>query len=234
MEKLAVLVDPSKEYMPVVDYINKNWNKLGIDVWVGCSTDNGIKTADALDKLDIPLEHKVLFPGRLMQGVISGQKVGCVLGPRIVGYDSSKRLLMNAASQTGRILMKSGLSNGKTIKFGYLVLNGETSTVGRKVGAKDLTDEEAVYLVKKDLEEKPNRFEFLYVEAGSGAKKSIAERTDLLKNLKDILDMPVFAGGGIETKDQFKKVADIADCTVVGTVFEKDQRLIGEFYKEIC
>lgn len=237
MKKLAALVDPSNDCDEMVDYINKNWGKIIIDVWVGCSVDSGVKTQELLQKLQIPTQHKILFPGRLFQGIRGGKDVGYILKPNILGnHPSKRRFLCNAISRLGGYVVDNAFSgeDTKMLDFGYIVINGENSSVGKRVGAKEITDAEAILLAKEYMQKTDNCFGFIYVEGGSGSIESIAERTNLLKELKDKMDnKKLYAGGGINNIEQFKKVVDIVDCVVVGTAFEKNPKLIGEFYKLI-
>ena len=68
----------------------------------------------------------------------------------------------------------------------------------------------------------------IYLEAGSGAKDSVP--TEMVREIKKNMDIPLFVGGGLRTEEQIKNVMDAgADIIVIGNAFEKDPDLIYDF-----
>lgn len=64
---------------------------------------------------------------------------------------------------------------------------------------------------------------FVYLEAGSGAKKPIP--CEMIRTVKKVIDIPLIAGGGIRTCDQVREIVSAgADIIVTSTVLEE----IGE------
>lgn len=60
---------------------------------------------------------------------------------------------------------------------------------------------------------------FVYLEAGSGAKQPVPK--DMVKMVKDLIDVPLIVGGGIKTAKQAKELVGAgADIIVTGTVIE--------------
>ena len=70
----------------------------------------------------------------------------------------------------------------------------------------------------------------LYMDAGSGAKKSIPD--EMIKSVKQNISIPLIVGGGIKTPEEAQKKAIAgADFVVTGSVIEKNfnAKLIKEF-----
>ena len=63
----------------------------------------------------------------------------------------------------------------------------------------------------------------IYLEAGSGALKSVS--TEIIQAVKSAISIPLIVGGGIRTPLKLQQAYEAgADLVVVGTAFEK-----GEF-----
>jgi len=65
---------------------------------------------------------------------------------------------------------------------------------------------------------------FAYLEAGSGAKKTV--RPEMVRVVKDVVQIPLIVGGGIKTGKQARDIVKAgADVIVTGTVTEKGGNL---------
>jgi len=65
--------------------------------------------------------------------------------------------------------------------------------------------------------------QMIYLEAGSGAKKPVP--LSMIKQVAQAVNIPVWVGGGIRTREQILQAWNAgADVVVVGTAFEQ-----GEF-----
>jgi len=61
---------------------------------------------------------------------------------------------------------------------------------------------------------------FVYLEAGSGAGQPVP--ADMIRKVKDVVDVPLIVGGGIRTGEQAREVVRAgADVVVTGTVTER-------------
>ena len=61
----------------------------------------------------------------------------------------------------------------------------------------------------------------IYLEAGSGAKKSVP--LEMIKKISQNIEIPVIVGGGIIDLQGIQKAYDSgADLVVIGTAFEND------------
>ena len=68
----------------------------------------------------------------------------------------------------------------------------------------------------------------IYLEAGSGAKQPIS--TALIEAVKNVIDVPLTVGGGINTPEvAAKSVRSGASIIVTGTIIENDLNLTKEF-----
>ena len=68
----------------------------------------------------------------------------------------------------------------------------------------------------------------IYLEAGSGAKQHVS--TDMIKEVKQQISIPLIVGGGIRTtKDLTEVLKAGADMVVIGNLFEKDINLMKDF-----
>jgi heptaprenylglyceryl phosphate synthase len=229
LKKLVCLIDPSWDYHRLVKTVNENWESLksNVEVWVGCVSDNGIATRDVLQQLKIPKENKFLFPGTIGQGVRAGKYVDTVWVHKIVGKGFSlKRVFINFWVQLGSIAVKLFYPQTKRVPYIYLVLSKE-SRVGKKVDATRIGDLEALKLLKRNLD----GYHHIYIEGGSNAKHSVAERVELLKAIKEQINLPLYAGGGIRSAEEFAAVAKVADKIIVGHYFGENPESVLEFSK---
>ncbi len=74
----------------------------------------------------------------------------------------------------------------------------------------------------------------IYLEAGSGAKKSVPN--EMIREVKNNVDIPIIVGGGIRTPQEAEeKVKSGADFIVTGTVIENNDNedLIRQFSRAI-
>lgn len=62
---------------------------------------------------------------------------------------------------------------------------------------------------------------FIYLEAGSGAKKPVPP--EMIRTVKNYVDVPIIVGGGIRSREQALAAASAgADVIVTGNIVEKD------------
>jgi heptaprenylglyceryl phosphate synthase len=229
LKKLVCLIDPSWDYHKLVKIINDNWESLKnhVDVWVGCVSDNGVKTREVLNNLRIPKENKFLFPGTIGQGVRAGGEVTAVFVPKVLGRGFSlKRMILNLAVKLGELLMRLQYPKTKRVPYLYLVLSKE-SRIGEKVDANRIGDAEALKLIKEYLDGAHH----IYIEGGSNAKHSVAERAGLLKKIKKITAVPLYAGGGIRNSRDFKTLIGVCDKVIIGHYFGENPEAVLEFSK---
>ncbi|NIR87601.1 geranylgeranylglyceryl/heptaprenylglyceryl phosphate synthase [Candidatus Bathyarchaeota archaeon] len=124
------------------------------------------------------------------------------------------------------LIKKFGL---EAIPLGYIIVgeNSAASVVGR---ACPIPYNKPELAAAHALAAQYFGMRFVYLEAGSGAKQP--PPSDMIKAVKDLVNVPLIVGGGIRTSYQVKKAVSAgADIIVTGTVVEEEKRVkdvIGE------
>lgn len=105
------------------------------------------------------------------------------------------------------------------IPLGYIVV-GEGSAVSVVGKAVPIPYEKPELAVSHALAAQYLGMRFVYLEAGSGAKKPVP--SNMIRKVKDIINIPLIVGGGINTGEQVKEAVEAgAKVVVTGTVVEK-------------
>jgi len=114
------------------------------------------------------------------------------------------------------IIKKFGL---EAIPLGYIIVGegGTVSVIGRACPIPYNKPELAAAYA---LTAQYFGMRFVYLEAGSGAKQPVP--SDMIRMVKDSIDIPLIVGGGIRTGEQVKEIVGAgAEVIVTGTVIEK-------------
>jgi len=170
----------------------------------------------------------VIFPGALNQisgyadailylSLISGRNAEYLIGNQVVAAPIIKHLNLEAIS-TAYLLIESGQKTSVEFMSG-------TSPIPR-----DKTDIAVAHAIAAEL----LGFKLLYLEAGSGAKKTVPEL--MVETVCRSVKIPVMVGGGIKSPDVAnQKVKAGADIVVVGNHFEKNanNKIIKQFAEAI-
>lgn len=218
--QFAVLVDPdkaNKEYLK--DLIQYAQN--GVDFFlVGGSLlqeDNFEKTICFLkEKTQIPV---YIFPGNMLQvsskadgilllSLISGRNPEFLIGHHVLASSAIKRANIEIIP-TGYILIDGGsttsveyMSNTKPIPVTKSDIIAATALAGEQLGMKAI-----------------------YLEAGSGAINNV--RSEIIKKVKQSIDIPLIVGGGIKTpEDMAEAFLAGANIVVMGTAIEQNPSII--------
>ncbi|PWI49406.1 hypothetical protein CEE45_02245 [Candidatus Heimdallarchaeota archaeon B3_Heim] len=202
-------------------------SQLPLEIWVGDSHEimRGVhKYLRRLKKLDLVLPPVVIFPGHPLQ--ISSLSDYIMMPTLLNCYRFRIKVVLKLGKKyhwlfkwTRRLIFGQF---PKDRKYGYLVLSPQ-STVGRKLHAKALKDDEAY----DELTQKWRPYwEMCYIEAGSGNfSASIANRLDLVKRASFFAhgkQAKLITGGGIRTKEQVEGLVKAgSDLIVVSSVLEK-------------
>jgi len=222
----------------------ENPSLLPLEIWVGDSHEiyRGVHNyLKRLHQLDINLPPVVIFPGHPLQ--ISSFADYIQMPTLLNTYRFSIKVLLKLGkkyhwiSKWARRLI--GRHWPKDRKYGYLVLSPE-STVGRKLKARTLTDEEAY----DEVVSKWRKYWWgLYIEAGSGNfERSIANRLDLVKRIRHFMNQInpksiLITGGGIRTQQQVVDLVKTgSDIIVVSSVLERSnnpEELMKQFIKAV-
>ncbi len=213
MPRLALLIDPEKDYRPLLTQL-----KQGAQpdlIFVGGSTNNPLALDDCIEELRRVSDKPIcLFPGTTTQltpkadailflSVLSSNNYQLVAGEQI------------AAAQSVR---KTGL---KVIPMAYILVDG-----GRETAVLKLTHTQPVpqsdiqYLTTLAMAAEMMGKQCLYLEAGSGAAMPVQE--EVIRAVRAATHITIIVGGGIRTVAAMKKAFKAgADIVVIGNHFEQ-------------
>ena len=219
----AVLIDPDKVSILQVTKIASLCNDALVDyVFMGGS----LMVSQHLDECiqafkaqsDIPV---ILFPGSPSQvsryadalfylSLISGRNAELLIGAHVVSAPMVKA---------------SGL---EIISTGYMVIDGGSATTVSYMShsAPIPHDKDDIAICTAMAGEMQGKH-VLYMDAGSGAKRSISE--SMIQRVATSTSIPLIVGGGItEPEKAYLNCQVGADIIVVGNAIEKDVSLIKE------
>lgn len=109
----------------------------------------------------------------------------------------------------------------ETISTAYMLVESGCSTAVEFVSqTRPLPREKSEIAVAHGLAAQYLGFRLLYLEAGSGAERSVPE--SMIRHVSGVVDLPIIVGGGIRTPEAAgAKVAAGASFIVVGSAMEK-------------
>lgn len=216
-EKLfALLLDPDRynadhlrKLLPVAKQSNVSMLLVG-----GSLVNSNINSfiSEIRKQSQLPI---VLFPGNALQfspgadailllSLISGRNSDFLIGNHIIVSNAIKRSGIEAIP-TGYMLIDGGvqtsvqyMSNTMPIPASKTDIAVATALAGQQLGMK-----------------------LIYLEAGSGAKNPVP--VDMIKAIRDDIDIPLIVGGGLRTPEQVNAAWNAgADMVVVGNALEND------------
>jgi putative glycerol-1-phosphate prenyltransferase len=221
--KLAVLVDPDNQTEDSLMRLSEKINKARVDViMVGGSLllDNHFeKTLSLLRKnTSAPI---VLFPGNNYQ--VSSQADAILLLSLISGRNPE--YLIGQHVVAAPLIRKSGL---EVIPTGYMLIDGgRVSTTSYMTQTVPIPFDKPDIAVATAMAGEMLGLQAIYLEAGSGAHKSIS--AELLRAVKKSVSIPIITGGGIRTPEQAESLAEAgSNMIVVGNILEKQPELLME------
>ena len=214
--KLAVLIDPDKGGFEAVFNTLNICNKSKVDfIMIGGSLVSqpiDYFVAEVKKRTNLPV---VLFPGSLFQitdnadailllSLISGRNPEYLIGNHVLAAPILKRSKLEIIP-TGYILVNSGqvtsvqyISNTNPIPSDKADIAVATAMAGEMLGHK-----------------------LIYLEAGSGAQYSVP--IEMIKAVKQSIQIPLIVGGGIRTREQLLSIYDAgADIAVIGNSLENN------------
>ena len=220
---LAVLIDPDDiDQEGLIENLNLCLKHRVDFIFVGGSlvTTDNLHDVVTLAKsyTDIPC---VLFPGNAIQidasadgilflSLISGRNPELLIGQHVVAAPVVKRSKLEVIP-TGYMLVNSGkptsasyISNSQPLPNDKPSLAASTALAGEMLGMRSI-----------------------YLDAGSGADVPVSQR--IIKAVKNVVNVPLLVGGGINDSMKARKALDAgADILVIGNGVQKNLSVIAE------
>ncbi len=212
------LFDPEKLTPEKASKLAKKVESYGTDaIMIGGSTTTTVDevTKAIKESVDVPL---ILFPNSA-QGV--SKYADAIFFMSLL--NSTKYAYLAGEQIKGAPLVKEyGL---EPIGMGYVVINTGAPTAVEKVAKiKRLTTKE---IVNCALAAQYFGMSFVYLEAGSGARKSVPN--EIITSVKNSIKIPTIVGGGINGPlTAIEKLEAGADIIVTGTVIERAYPKVAE------
>ena len=171
-----------------------------------------------LDKLVISIKSIVSIPVILFPGNVTGvsPNADAILFTSLL--NSEDPYFISGAQALGALLVKK--YNIEPLPTGYIIIGDNTTAwfIGR---AKGIPFEKSNIAVMYSLAAQYLGMRFVYLEAGSGAKKNVS--AEMISNVRKYYDGLLIVGGGIMNSLIAKELAEAgADILVVGTLLERD------------
>ncbi len=214
---LAILLDPEKfslnDVSKIADAINKS---PATHILVGGSSHDGHNIDALIYNLKAVVHIPVLlFPGNPAQ--ISLAADGILFLSLLSGRNPE--FLVGHQVTAAPMLMKSRL---EVIPTAYILVDGGKDSAVAKISKTtpiDANDIDTILATAQAGQLMGNAL--AYLEAGSGAKNSIA--LNIIEKVSNNISVPLIVGGGINSRKSIEGVfAAGADMVVIGTAFEED------------
>ena len=163
----------------------------------------------------------LLFPGSPSQ--ISNQADALLYLSLISGRNADYLIGQHVISAP--FVKKSGL---EIIPTGYMVIDGgAATTVSYISNASPIPADKSDIAMCTAMAGEMLGMKLIYMDAGSGAKKAIAE--EMIATVASHIEVPLIVGGGIRDAEKaYLNCKAGADVIVVGNAIEKDATLIAE------
>jgi phosphoglycerol geranylgeranyltransferase len=213
------LLDPDKQEPAVAGSIAKTAEKAGSSaIMVGGSTlisqeqvDNTVKAIKSNSNLPV-----ILFPSSakflskhadavFFMSLLNSRNINFIIREHVKGSAFVKKSGIEPISM-GYVIVEPGMTAGKVGEADLIKSNDIDTAVGYALAAQYFG------------------MQFFYLEAGSGAPNPVSH--EMIKAVKNNVDIPLIIGGGIRNIETARNVANAgADIIITGTTLEKEKNL---------
>lgn len=222
-KSVIVLIDPDKTNEQSLAKL-RAYDELPLCWFVGGSLLMETKFKETVHYLKKHSKRPVIiFPGNNLQlsrdadavlflSLVSGRNPEYLIGQHVVAAPKIKAMEL------------------ATVSTAYILIDGGRETAVSYISnTKPIPRDKPEIAVATALAAEMQGKELIYLEAGSGAQHSVPSET--VKMVKESVDIPVIAGGGVRDIDVVKELLEAgADHVVVGNHLETNP----EFLKELA
>jgi len=223
-KKFALLIDPDKYTTNSLIATLFAADDSGADlILVGGSlvSDRIDSTLELIKKnSQIPI---VLFPGSLMQ---LSNKADAILLLSLISGRNPDYLIGNHVL-AAPYLKKSGM---EIIPTGYILVGAGNSSVEYISNTKPIPEDKVDIIVATAIAGELVGNSMIYLESGSGVDKPF--NTEIIKEVKRNISVPLVVGGGIKTPSQVNEITKAgADVVVVGNAIENNIQILDSLIR---
>lgn len=224
----AVLIDPDKAAPERLGRLAREAEEQGVDFFL---MGGSLVTADQLGacleiirrSCDLPV---ILFPGSILQ--INGKADGILLLSLLSGRNPE--LLIGQHVVAAPYLRESGL---EILSTAYLLVDGgRPTTASYMSNTAPIPADKPEIAVCTAMAGEMLGFKLVYLDAGSGAENQV--HTDMIRAVREAVDLPVIVGGGIRTPEDARRSIEAgADLIVIGSAIEEAPGMLAAFAEAI-
>ena len=211
------LIDPDLKNDNILDQIIDSINNNNFSaILVGGSSISDSKYHDRLKKIKNSSNKPIiLFPGSSDQ---IGKHADAILFTSLISGRNPKYLIDEQVKGV-KLIKEYGLN---VIPTGYILLDSGSKTSVETISATTpLNSSDYENVLYHSLAAQYFGMDFVYLENGSGAAKPIDY--NLIEYISKNIDIPIIVGGGIQTKEDIKRIKNSgATFVVIGTLLEKN------------
>ncbi len=222
-KQLALLIDPDKVSDKKLLFLSRNAEKSGFDlIFIGGSllfSDIHYCIEKIKENTTLPV---YIFPGNSMQlsenadgilflSLVSGRNPEFLIGQHVIAAPIIKKM------------------NLKVIPVAYMLIeSGNTTSVEYMSNTKPIPSEKTDIILATAMASEMLGFKMIYLEAGSGAKKTIP--IEIIKKLSENTTLPIIVGGGVKKVEHAQQCFDNgANTVVIGNAIEENIELMSQF-----
>ncbi len=222
---LLCLIDPDKEIKFLKEMVKKISDAGASAILLGGSTYGEVDFDEFVKEVkrysEIPV---IIFPS----GMHHISKYADAIFFMSLLSGRNPQYLIEEQVKAAPLIKKYGL---EVIPVGYILVDGGNPTSASYISHTMPIPRDKPRIAKYHaLTAQYFGMKYVYLDAGSGAKYSVPE--EMIKEVKEYIDIPLIVGGGIKTPEEaLKKRKAGADFIVVGNIIEKDINLVYEFVK---
>ncbi len=219
------LLDPERVEMDFAEVAREAEKGGTAAIMVGGST---LASQSDLDEVVKAIKTAVKVPVILFPNNISGvSRYADAIWFMSLLNSSNTYYLIDVQALTASIIKQYGI---EPIPMGYIIV-GEGGAAGYIGQARPIPYDHPEIAVGYSLAGELLGMRFIYLEAGSGAKRHVP--LEMVRMVKRYLSIPLIVGGGIRDGDSARRIAESgADVIVTGTLVEETE-MVRERIAEI-